>query len=90
VLILSQFAGAAQQLRAALLVNPLRAKQCADAIARALRMPAVEQSTRMRVLRSSVTSFDASWWASQLLRATSMAEPAIAHAEQERWSEAVA
>jgi trehalose-6-phosphate synthase len=67
VLVLSQFTGAAQQLRAAVLVNPLRVDQSAEAIAQALRMPAIEQAKRMRVLRSNVTSFDASWWAGQMV-----------------------
>lgn len=67
VLILSEFAGAAQQLRAALLVNPLRIDQSAEAIAQALRMPRVEQAKRMRILRANVASFDASWWARQMV-----------------------
>jgi trehalose-6-phosphate synthase len=67
VLVLSQFAGAAQQLRAAVLVNPLRIEQSAEAIARALRMPAVEQATRMRVLRANVMTCDASRWAKQMV-----------------------
>ena len=67
VLVLSQFAGAAQQLRAALLVNPLRTDQAAEAMATALRMPEIEQAKRMRILRANVQSFDASWWARQLV-----------------------
>ena len=67
VLVLSQFAGAAQQLGAAVLVNPLRIDRSAEAIAAALRMPPIEQATRMRVLRANVTSFDASWWASRMV-----------------------
>jgi len=91
VLILSQFAGAAQQLRAALLVNPSRLEQSADAMEHALRMAGVEQSARMRILRSNVTSFDASWWANQMVHdASRVARPAPHHREAERWSEAVA
>lgn len=67
VLVLSQFAGAAQQLRAALLVNPLRIGHSAAAMAEALRMPAIEQSKRMQILRANVMSFDASWWAGQIV-----------------------
>jgi trehalose 6-phosphate synthase len=67
VLVLSQFAGAGRQLRAALLVNPLRIAQSADAIAQALCMPPIEQAKRMRVLRDNVRSFDASWWARQMI-----------------------
>jgi trehalose 6-phosphate synthase len=67
VLVLSECAGAARQLRAALIVNPLRIQQSADALAEALRMPAVEQASRMRVLRDNVRSFDAAWWARQIV-----------------------
>jgi trehalose 6-phosphate synthase len=67
VLVLSEFTGAAQQLRASLLVNPLRIDQSARAIAEALRMPAIEQAKRMRVLRANVRSFDAAWWARQMV-----------------------
>ena len=66
-LVLSENAGAARQLRAALLVNPLRIEQSAAALAQALRMPAIEQAKRMRVLRDNVASFDASWWAMQMV-----------------------
>jgi trehalose 6-phosphate synthase len=67
VLVLSQFAGAAQQLRAALQVNPLRIEQTADTLAHAFAMAPVEQSKRMRQLRANVQSFDASWWARQMV-----------------------
>lgn len=73
VLVLSERAGAARQLRAALLVNPLRVEQSAAALSQALRMPAVEQARRMRVMRDNVSSFDASWWAAQ------MVSDAVAH-----------
>jgi trehalose 6-phosphate synthase len=67
VLVLSQFAGAAQQLRAALQVNPLRIEQTAETLAQALRMPPIEQLKRMRQLRANVQTFDASWWAQQMV-----------------------
>lgn len=68
VLVLSQFAGAAQQLRAALVVNPSRVDQSAAALAEALDMPVAEQSIRMRLLRANVAKFDASWWAQQMVQ----------------------
>jgi trehalose 6-phosphate synthase len=67
VLVLSQLAGAARQLRAAVQVNPRRPEQAAAAMADALRMPAIEQKKRMRILRENVRAFDASWWARQLI-----------------------
>ena len=68
VLVLSQFAGAAQQLRAALLVNPSDVERAAGVLAEALGMSIAEQSKRMRLLRANVATFDASWWVHQLIR----------------------
>jgi trehalose 6-phosphate synthase len=88
VLVLSEFAGAARQLRAALLVNPLRIDQSAGVISTALRMPPIEQAKRMQVLRANVMTFDAQWWASQ------MVEDARAHrrpsGRRADWAPAVA
>ncbi|MBI5502023.1 MAG: trehalose-6-phosphate synthase [Deltaproteobacteria bacterium] len=47
VLLLSEFAGAAGELRGALLINPHDARGTAGAVARALDMPALEQRQRM-------------------------------------------
>jgi len=66
VLVLSEFAGAARQLRAAMLVNPYAIDATAHALARTLTMPISEQSQRMRLLRANVSKFDARWWARQL------------------------
>jgi len=91
VLVLSQFAGAAQQLRAAVLVNPLRVDQAAQGIAAALRMPPIEQAKRMRILLDNVTSFDASWWARQMVDdATRCVRLSGFRDREPRWSSAVA
>lgn len=68
VLVLSQFAGAAEQLRAALLVNPSDIDKSAGVLVEALGMSIAEQSKRMRLLRDNVETFDASWWARQLVQ----------------------
>jgi trehalose 6-phosphate synthase len=67
VLVLSEFAGAAEQLRAALLINPYSVEASASALARALTMSDAEQSKRMRIMRAMVAEFDALWWAERLL-----------------------
>jgi trehalose 6-phosphate synthase len=67
VLVLSELAGAARQLRAALIVNPYRIDKAAAALWEALRMSDAEQATRMRLLRSNVATFSASWWAGRLV-----------------------
>jgi trehalose-6-phosphate synthase len=89
VLVLSEFAGAAHQLRAAVLVNPLRIDQSAEAIANALRMPTIEQAKRMRILRANVTSFDASWWARQMVDDATRHD-GMSGVRETQWSSAVA
>jgi trehalose 6-phosphate synthase len=68
VLILSRFAGAARQLTGALIVNPYAIDDSAHALAKALNMPADEQSNRMSDMRSVVAEFSAYWWAGQMLQ----------------------
>jgi trehalose 6-phosphate synthase len=67
VLILSEFAGAARQLSAALLINPYHVDRSARALAQALTMSNAEQRRRMRILRANVQACSATWWAQQLL-----------------------
>jgi trehalose 6-phosphate synthase len=67
VLVLSQFTGAAQQLGAALVVNPYAVDESADVLAQALCMSDGEQSKRMRLMRHIVQKFDTYWWADRLL-----------------------
>jgi alpha,alpha-trehalose-phosphate synthase [UDP-forming] len=67
VLILSTFAGAAQELSDALLVNPYDVQQVAGAILRALEMPGEEQSVRMQHMRANVREHNIYRWAANLL-----------------------
>ncbi|MCP4685903.1 MAG: trehalose-6-phosphate synthase [bacterium] len=63
VLILSEFAGAAQQLdKGALLVNPYDIDGVADAIYAAHIMPAEERAQRMKALRTEVKRTDVRRW----------------------------
>ena len=63
-LVLSEFAGAAEQLaRGAVLVNPYDVDQTARALHRAVRMPAEERRERMRAMRQVVKKTDVYWWA---------------------------
>ena len=59
VLVLSELAGAAQQLRTALLINPYTLDDTAATLAKAVRMPETEQRGRMRLLRANVRTCDA-------------------------------
>jgi trehalose 6-phosphate synthase len=72
VLILSRFAGAAQQLDAALLVNPHDADAMADALATALTMSLAERQERWRALWGAIEHRSPLGWGrmflAQLLR----------------------
>lgn len=67
VLILSRFAGAANELNEALIVNPYHVEETADALQRALAMPAAEQRERMASLRSTVREANVFRWAGRML-----------------------
>jgi trehalose 6-phosphate synthase len=62
VLILSRFAGAATQMKEALIVNPFSQEDVADAIRRALSMPLAERITRWRALMNGVVAEDIHAW----------------------------
>lgn len=67
-LILSEFAGAAEQLTKSLLVNPYDLNGLADTLEQAISMDPEEQRDRMRTLRRSVGSHDVFWWAERCLK----------------------
>ncbi|KXF79146.1 trehalose-6-phosphate synthase [Paramesorhizobium deserti] len=69
VLILSKFAGAAEQLREALVVNPYDAGEIAAAMKRAVTMPLQERRERHRRLLDRICSNDAHWWQTTFLEA---------------------
>lgn len=62
VLILSRFAGAALQMKEALLVNPYSKDEISDAIHTALQMPKEERVRRWRAMMASVETEDVVAW----------------------------
>src|SRR5438552_3522609 len=63
VLVLSEFAGAAAELRnGALLVNPHDTDKVAELVAGALRMTESEQRIRMELMRRQIESYDVFHW----------------------------
>jgi trehalose 6-phosphate synthase/phosphatase len=74
VLVLSEFAGAAAELREATLVNPFDLGAVASAVKRALDMPPHEQEARMRALRAQVSAHDVHHWADGFLQGLSESE----------------
>jgi len=67
VLILSEFAGAARELADALIINPYDTEQFAEAIRRALEMPAAERRERMARMRRQVEENNIYRWAANFL-----------------------
>jgi trehalose 6-phosphate synthase len=67
VLVLSEFTGASDELRRAILVNPHDIDGLKDAIVKAIEMPKPERQKRMRALRKRVIEHDVSRWSRHFL-----------------------
>jgi trehalose 6-phosphate synthase len=68
VLVLSQFAGAAQELNSALIVNPLDIDGMADALATALAMPLDERRSRHAEMLAQLRENNVSVWRDNFMR----------------------
>ena len=68
VLILSEFAGAAEQLTDALIVNPHDTGRLANTILNALNMSLDERQERWRKLKAIVEDQDIAWWSDKYLK----------------------
>ncbi len=78
VLVLSRFAGAAEQMQQdAILVNPYDTAATAEAIQFALQMPLAERRRRHQSMLAGIRQFDVHWWCKSFL-----AQLAGADAEQ--------
>jgi trehalose 6-phosphate synthase/phosphatase len=66
-LVISEFAGAAQEMYGALIVNPYDAQQQADAIRQGLAMGDDEKRRRLATMRARVRAFDANAWAKSFI-----------------------
>lgn len=75
LLVLSRFAGAAEELSDAVLVNPYDAEGLAQALHEAIRMPKREKRRRMKLLGAQVARHDVHAWARRFLRAAGRPTP---------------
>jgi trehalose-6-phosphate synthase len=66
-LILSEFTGAARELRDALLVNPFAIDEIADAIRQALEMSDTERRRRMQRMRQEIEGNNVYRWAGKIV-----------------------
>lgn len=69
VLVLSKYAGAAEQMEAALIVNPFSREEMSEALATALAMPRDERIARWRQLMDGVLRDDVSAWRDRFVEA---------------------
>ncbi len=81
VLVLSAFTGAARELSDALIVNPFSIDEIAEAMHRAINMPAEERRTRMTGMRRVVAENNVYRWAGKILTTLSGI-----HREDGTWS----
>jgi trehalose 6-phosphate synthase/phosphatase len=75
VLILSEFAGAAEELQEALTVNAYDTESIAAAMRHALVMPGAERRSRMRALHDRVITYDVHRWAEHFVEILSSDPP---------------
>ena len=68
ILILSEFAGAAAELKEAISINPYDIDGMATTIKKALTLPAEERQARMRILRSRVLAHDCYHWSNRFMK----------------------
>ena len=68
VLVLSEFAGASDELKRALLINPHDIDGLKDTIMRAIGMPKRDRQARMRSLRKRVLEHDVARWSREFLQ----------------------
>ncbi|MGE0210639.1 MAG: trehalose-6-phosphate synthase [Parvibaculaceae bacterium] len=76
VLILSRFAGAAEEMKEALIVNPHDVENLCEAIAEAVAMPLEERKARHGALMSRLETNDVHRWAANFLAALQRASDA--------------
>ena len=74
-LVLSEFTGAADQLKQALLINPHDIDGLKAAIVRAINLPKAESSRRMRAMRRQILAHDVQRWSEDFLN--TLAEKAV-------------
>ena len=69
VLIISEMAGAAQEMSEALIINPNNYEEIADALNDALRMPQKEQIERNTIMQDRLKRYNVEKWSADFLRA---------------------
>jgi trehalose 6-phosphate synthase/phosphatase len=71
VLVLSEMAGAVEELREAIIVNPNNIEEIAEALKKALSMPEGEQISRNRTMQERLQSYNIKVWANDFINSLS-------------------
>ena len=71
VLILSEMAGAVEELREAIIINPNNIDEIAEALKKALSMPEYEQIRRNRIMQDRLRTYDIKVWANDFMNSLS-------------------
>ncbi len=71
VLVLSEMAGAVEELREAIIVNPNSIEEIAEALKKALSMPEDEQIRRNRTMQERLRNYDIKVWAHDFMNSLS-------------------
>ena len=87
VLVLSALAGAAQELREALIINPYEIQSFADALIAAIDMAPAERQARMRAMRRVVAGRNVFGWASDILEGLESLWTKPLHYSVRRWED---
>jgi trehalose 6-phosphate synthase len=87
VLVLSALAGAAQELRDALIINPYDIQGFADALLAAIDMAPAERQARMRAMRRVVAGRNVFGWASDILEGLESLWTKPLHYSVRRWED---
>jgi trehalose 6-phosphate synthase len=73
VLVLSKFAGAAEALKEAVIVNPYDVDEMAECLQKALRMPLKQRQQRQKALMATIRKHDVHEWQQNFLDALAKA-----------------
>ena len=87
VLVLSRLAGAAQELRDAVIINPYDVDGFADALLQTVDMPIEERRSRMRAMRRVVAGRNVFGWASDILEGLESIWTKPLHYSVRRWED---
>ncbi len=68
MIILSEFAGASEQLNESIIVNPYDISSTAESLKTAITMPPEEKKNRFRELKTKVKKYNSSWWLNQFMQ----------------------